>query len=124
MAKSAVALSRGDFTVKYTLMAALFAAVAAVSSGSAFANGNAVAGKAKAALCEGCHGATGLSNDDIFPNLAGQRYGYLVKQLEAFRDGARKGPLMNPIAGPLSDQDIKNLAAYFSSLTVEPCTSK
>ena len=81
--------------MKCTFMVALFVVVAAVSSGRAFANGNAVAGKAEATLCAGCHGATGVSHDDMFPNLAGQRYGYLVKQLEAFRDGARKSPLMS-----------------------------
>jgi YVTN family beta-propeller protein len=49
--------------------------------------------------------------------LAGQGRGYLVKQLEAFRDGTRKDPLMSPVAKGLSDDDIGNLAAYFSSIT-------
>lgn len=100
--------------MKYKFVAAAFVAVLMVSSGSAFANGDPVAGKAKSAFCAGCHGPTGVSLNDMWPNLAGQRYGYLVKQLKAFRDGTRKDPLMGPIAGPLSDQDIENLAAYFS----------
>ncbi|NIR30287.1 MAG: cytochrome c [Gammaproteobacteria bacterium] len=74
------------------------------------------AGKAKAAQCAACHGQDGISNNDMWPNLAGQKQGYLVKQLKAFRDGARSNPQMSPMAQGLSDQDIENLAAYFSSL--------
>lgn len=102
--------------MKYKSVAALLAVVAA-SSATAFANGDAAAGKARSQLCAGCHGATGVSVGDMFPNLAGQRYTYLVKQLKAFRSGTRQDPLMGPIAGPLSDQDIENLAAYFSQQT-------
>lgn len=74
------------------------------------------AGKAKAASCAGCHGANGISNNPLWPNLAGQKAPYLVKQLKAFRDGARQDPMMSPMARPLSDADIENLAAYYSSL--------
>lgn len=84
-------------------------------SGSALA-GDAVAGKSKAASCAGCHGATGVSNNPMWPNLAGQQAGYLAKQLRAFRDGSRSDPMMGPMAKPLSDADIDNLAAYYSSL--------
>jgi cytochrome c553 len=52
----------------------------------------------------------------MWPNLAGQKEGYLVKQLKAFRDGVRTDPMMSPMAKPLTDDDIENLAAYFSSL--------
>ncbi|WP_297528669.1 c-type cytochrome [Thiohalobacter sp.] len=74
------------------------------------------AGKAKAASCAGCHGANGISNNPMWPNLAGQKAGYLAKQLRAFRDGTRQDPMMTPMAKPLSDADIENLAAYYSSL--------
>ncbi len=84
-------------------------------SGSVLA-GDAVAGKSKAASCAGCHGATGVSNNPMWPNLAGQQAGYLAKQLRAFRDGSRSDPMMGPMAKPLSDADIDNLAAYYSSL--------
>jgi cytochrome c553 len=77
------------------------------------------AGKAKAALCAGCHGVNGISNNDLWPNLAGQKPGYLMKQLKAFRGGARTDPMMSPMAKNLSDGDIENLAAYFSSLKAE-----
>lgn len=81
-----------------------------------YAAGDAAAGKAKSVTCMACHGAEGISNNDIWPNLAGQKYGYLVKQIKAFRDGDRKDPMMAPMVAPLSDEDVKNLAAFFSSL--------
>lgn len=84
-------------------------------TGSALA-GDAAAGKTKSASCAGCHGANGMSNNPMWPNLAGQQAGYLVKQLKAFRDDVRSDPMMSPMAKPLSDADIDNLAAYFSSL--------
>jgi len=78
--------------------------------------GDAAAGKTKAAACAACHGVAGISANDIWPNLAGQKAGYLVAQMKAFRDGQRKNPMMSPMAAPLSDTDIDNLAAYYSSL--------
>jgi cytochrome c553 len=78
--------------------------------------GDAAAGKSKSAVCAACHGPAGISANDIWPNLAGQEAGYLVAQIKAFRDGKRKDPMMSPMAAPLSDTDIDNLAAYFSSL--------
>ena len=77
--------------------------------------GDAAAGKAKAAICAACHGPTGTSSNPIWPNLAGQQEAYLAKQLKDFREGNRKDPLMSPQATALSDDDINNLAAYFSS---------
>jgi len=82
----------------------------------AFAQGDAIAGKTKSALCAACHGADGNSPNDLWPNLAGQKYGYLVKQLKAFKDGSRSDPMMSPMATPLTDEDIDNISAYFSSL--------
>jgi cytochrome c553 len=84
--------------------------------GAALAAGDAAAGKTKAATCAGCHGAEGVSNNPLWPNLAGQKDGYIAKQLKAFRDGTRSDPMMSPMAKPLSDADIDNLAAHFSSL--------
>jgi cytochrome c553 len=78
--------------------------------------GDAAAGKAKAASCVGCHGAEGVSNNPLWPNLAGQQAAYLVKQMKGFRDGNRTDPMMSPMAKPLSDSDIENIAAYYSSL--------
>jgi cytochrome c553 len=85
-------------------------------SGAALAAGDAAAGKVKAATCAGCHGTEGISNNPMWPNLMGQKEGYIIKQLKAFRDGTRTDPMMSPMAKPLTDADIENVAAYFSSL--------
>jgi cytochrome c553 len=77
--------------------------------------GDAAAGKAKSALCASCHGPTGISPNPLWPNLAGQKDQYLIKQIKAFRDGVRKDPMMAPMVAALSDADIDNLAAYYSS---------
>lgn len=98
------------------LLSAVVMGVAVAASGAALAAGDAAAGKAKAGTCAGCHGASGVSNNPLWPNLAGQKDAYLVKQMKAFRDGTRSDPMMSPMAKPLSDDDINNLAAYFSSL--------
>ena len=78
--------------------------------------GDAAAGKVKSATCAACHGANGISGNDLWPNLAGQKKGYLAAQLQAFRDGARSNPVMSPMAKGLSDTDIADLAAYYASL--------
>lgn len=77
---------------------------------------DAEAGKAKAAVCVACHGPEGVSANPLWPSLAGQKDQYLIKQLKAFRDGERKDPLMSPMSAGLSDDDIANLAAYYSGL--------
>ena len=94
------------------------AGVLAVASSAALAGGDAAAGKAKYATCQGCHGPGGISVNPVWPSLAGQKDGYLVKQMKAFRDGARTDPMMSPMAKPLTDEDIENLAAYLSTA---PC---
>jgi len=87
--------------------------------GAANAAGDAAAGKAQAAVCAGCHGANGVSAIPNYPNLAGQKAAYLVEQLKAFKSGARKGAnaaVMAPMAAGLSDQAMKDLAAYYASM--------
>lgn len=74
------------------------------------------AGKVKATMCAACHGVEGKSANDVWPNLAGQKKGYLIKQLKDFKSGARKDPMMSSMAAPLSDTDINNLALYYNSL--------
>jgi cytochrome c553 len=85
------------------------------ASGTAIA-GDVEAGKAKSALCASCHGPAGISLSPLWPNLAGQKEQYLAKQIKAFRDGTRTDAMMAPMVAALSDTDIDNLAAYFSSL--------
>ena len=97
------------------LVSAVVVSVAVLVSGAAVA-GDAAAGKTKAAVCAGCDGAEGVSGNPLWPNLAGQKEAYIVKQLKALREGTRTDPMMSPMAKPLTDDDIANLAAYFSSL--------
>lgn len=98
---------------KSLVLAALVALGLNVSSVTA---GDAAAGKIKSATCGACHGANGISPNDMWPNLAGQKEGYLVLQMKAFRDGQRQNPMMAPMVAGLSDADIENLAAYYASL--------
>jgi cytochrome c553 len=71
------------------------------------------AGEAKAAACVSCHGDKGNSMVSTFPKLAQQDESYLQKQLHAFKNGARKNPMMESIAKSLSDKEIANIAAYY-----------
>lgn len=72
--------------------------------------------KKKAVQCAACHGAEGISPGPNWPNLAGQKKEYLIKQLKAFKSGERKDPLMTGQAALLSDADVEELAKYFSEL--------
>ena len=86
------------------------------ASTTSYAAGDIAAGKAKAATCMACHGAAGCSATDIWPNLAAQKAGYLVKQLKEFKAGKRKNASMAPMVAPLTEADMVNLAAYYASL--------
>jgi cytochrome c553 len=90
----------------------------AFSTGGASA-ADASAGKAVARACAVCHGAIGVSVAPDAPNLAGQPAMYLSTQLRAFRSGERRHEVMSVIAKPLTDNDIDNLAAWFSSVRIE-----
>lgn len=90
--------------------------ISALFSLPAMAAGDAAAGKAKSAICAACHGANGISAAPMWPNLAGQKEAYLVKQIKAFKNGERKDPSMAPMVAALTDADIENLAAYYASL--------
>lgn len=79
------------------------------------ADGDIAAGKEKAQVCAACHGIDGNSSNPIWPKLAGQHEEYIVKQLMDFKAGNRENPQMAPMVANLSEQDIYDLAAYFSS---------
>ncbi|MGH8456980.1 MAG: c-type cytochrome [Stenotrophobium sp.] len=85
-----------------------------------FVQGDAAAGATKAAVCGACHGSTGNSTAPNFPKLAGQSSIYIYQQLQDFKSGTRVNPIMQPQAAALSDQDMKDLAAHFASLTMSP----
>ena len=98
--------------MRFKLFTAGFACLCSISVQAA----DLTAGKAKASACIGCHGADGIGMSDEYPNLAGQKMTYLLKQLKAFKNGTRKDPTMAAMAAALNNQDMENLAAYFSSL--------
>lgn len=82
---------------------------------TAYANaGDYDAGKRKAFICAECHGERGISVLGIYPNLSGQKYEYLVSALSAYKSGLRKNEIMQAMVMNLTQQDIQNLAAYFS----------
>lgn len=100
--------------VKHLVIAAAMASLSTVS----FA-GDVAAGKAKSAVCAACHGANGKAAIPTYPNLAGQNAGYLEEAMKAYKAGQRTSPqaaTMKAMAMPLTDADIKNLAAYYASL--------
>lgn len=75
------------------------------------------AGKEKAELCAGCHGDNGISQTENIPSLAGQLDQFIQWQLVFFRAGTRKNEQMQPVVEQLNNDDIRNLGAYFASLT-------
>ena len=80
--------------------------------------GNAQAGKDKSSICMGCHGIpdyrTAYPHVYHVPLIMGQQQAYIAKALHEYKSGARSHPSMRAIAGSLSDQDIADIAAYFS----------
>lgn len=97
-----------------SLLSALFATLCIVPA-VAGASGDADAGKAKAVTCAACHGEAGIAIAPNYPTLAGQYESYLVHALESYRSGSRQNAIMAGFATTLSDEDIADLAAWFSS---------
>jgi cytochrome c553 len=89
----------------------------AVLCGSLAHAADVAAGKEKADLCVGCHGESGISQTENIPSLAGQPDQFIQWQLVFFRGGSRKNEQMQPIVEQISNDDIRNLGAYFASLT-------
>lgn len=93
-----------------------------VMSTLVFANDPAIeAGKARSAVCMGCHGLQGegkpaANGQPAFPRIAGQLKGYLIKSVNDYKTDKRNDPMMMAISKGLSDADINNLASYYSSL--------
>jgi cytochrome c553 len=87
-----------------------------VLSETLYAAGDVEAGKSKSQTCIACHGQNGVSPNPLWPNIAGQKDQYIIEQLKALKSGTRVNPMMSPIAKMLSDQDMENLAAYFSQI--------
>jgi len=100
--------------MKTWLMGALMAAVL-----PAWAAGDAQRGAEKAGSCMACHGAEGKATVPLYPSLAGQHAPYLEHALQAYKKGERSGgqaEVMKAFVAGLSDDDMADLAAYYSSL--------
>lgn len=93
------------------------ASILVVFSLQAVAQGDAAAGQAKSAICAACHGADGNSVVPNWPKLAGQHTGYMVRQVALIKSGSRTVPEMLGIVAGMSDQDIEDISAWFSSQT-------
>jgi cytochrome c553 len=82
--------------------------------------GNAAAGKEKSSMCIGCHGIVGYRTayPEVYPvpKIGGQQDAYIISALKEYKSGARWHPSMRAIAGSLSEQDMADLAAYFSQV--------
>jgi cytochrome c553 len=111
---------RGDTSAyRKAALVTLFASVCLlVAGGSACNAGDVKAGRAKALMCQACHGLDGLSKVPDAPNIAGQTEPYMVAQLQAYKTGVRKNDAMSVVAPSLSDTDIEDLAAYFSAIEI------
>jgi cytochrome c553 len=98
----------------------LFLVLALAASGTALAQGNPdAAHRNKTAMCIGCHGIPGYHTafPAVYhvPKIAGQQAGYIIAALKAYKSGERWHPSMRAIAGSLSDEDMADLAAYYSA---------
>ena len=102
---------------KWLVFTAVFSLISSVSP--AWAGGDATAGKEKSATCAGCHGMDGNSANPEWPKLAGQGGAYLNKELQDFKGDARKNATMAPMVAALNEQDMADLAAFYSSQTVQ-----
>jgi len=104
-----------------TLLRILLLIACGTLSTATLAQADAAAGKAKATLCAACHGADGNSTNPQWPKLAGQHAAYIVKQLQDFKHGkTRNNAMMSGMVAPLSEADMANLGAWFSSQTSSP----
>ena len=105
------------------LVNAVVTAAALAMGASAYAAGDAATGKQKTAMCEGCHGIAGYRTafPSVYsvPKIGGQHAGYIVKALQGYKSGERSHPTMRAIAAGLSDQDMADLAAYYSADTAK-----
>ena len=82
----------------------------------ALAAGDAAVGKEKAGMCRICHGIDGVARNPEAPNIGGEHFVYIQNQLRNFRSGKRTHEVMSVIAEGLSDEDIDDLSAWYSSI--------
>jgi cytochrome c553 len=107
-----------QYNMKKTGLLTLCAVLLVAASMSAYAAGDPTKGKMKNSMCAGCHGIpewrTAYPEVYSVPKLGGQHAAYIVKALQAYKSGARNNSTMRAIASSLTDQDMADLAAYYS----------
>ena len=114
----AALLGAGSLAAQET--AAPPAAAAPAGAPAALKPGDATAGQGKTAACGACHGIDGNPASSQYPKLAGQHESYIARQIELFKTNKRQNPIMMGFAATLSDQDMHDIGAYFSSKTSLP----
>jgi cytochrome c553 len=102
--------------MKSRAVALTLVALGAAGASTALHAADVEAGRAKAEMCSGCHGDNGVSVMEYTPSLAGQPDLFIQWQLVFFRSGTRQNANMKPIVDDLSNEDIRNLGAYYASL--------
>jgi cytochrome c553 len=110
--------------MKRALTLLSFGIALALTSAPLLAGGNMDNGKARSAACVACHGTDGNSVDPQYPRLAGQYNEYIQQALHEYKDGRRNNAIMKGFASQLSDQDIEDVAAYFSTMPTKLDTLK
>lgn len=99
------------------LLMAVLCVVGAGTWAQAAVQGDAAAGRIQFESCRGCHAIPGYRNaypSYVVPKLGGQHADYIVSALKAYRDGQRQHPTMQAQAGSLTDQDMRDIAAYLA----------
>ncbi|MEX2495289.1 MAG: c-type cytochrome [Woeseia sp.] len=112
-----------NMNLKYVFLLFLITVLiftASSATAQSLVEGSAEAGQARSVTCAACHGPDGNSVNPAWPSIAGQNAPYIVKQLQAYKDGSRSDPLMTGQAMALSEQEMRDLAAYFSTQAPAP----
>ncbi|MEM7027638.1 MAG: c-type cytochrome [Pseudomonadota bacterium] len=110
--------------MKILKIISLIIAILIIGQVSAATDGDVESGKTLSGTCVGCHGVDGNSPASMWPKLAGQHAKYIVKQLQDYQSGNRNNAIMAGIAQPLTEEQMHDLAAYFSSQKIKPGTAK
>jgi cytochrome c553 len=112
-----------ESTMTRALLLAVALSIALPAAAADTAKGDAAAGKLKVYTCAGCHGIPGWKNpypNYHVPRIGGQNYDYLIAALTEYKKGERSHPTMRAQGESLSEQDMKDIATYLSSLTPAP----
>ena len=108
----------GGFTEHSMRGLILGLAALVVTSPFAQAAGDSTAGRKVMVQCQMCHGKDGIGKLPYAPNIAGQKYEYLVNSLMAYKVGQRKSSMMSQVVKKLNDEDIANVAAYYAAIKI------